>query len=226
MPYSSNGTWSVWAQPSDPLNLDPIQDDGWRSPAPVFTPVFDGESAPGVATPRTEHADFSASWIPERREMRLYVVSVVGQFVNAASLKEHLARARATYGEVNFISLVFRQGDYAAYTNASANLRGWLARNGFRKIDSYNGGGFLLEKDLNRKEPPKIPQPKPEPVSMTPEAQAKRYREAGINIPPYLQRELASEKATQDAIEKDPARLLAEVNARIAELKRLKAEGI
>jgi hypothetical protein len=57
---------------------------------------------------------------------------------------------------------------------------------------------------------------------LTPTEQAQRHRDAGLNIPPYLQRDLALEKAKQDAIENDPARRLAEVNARIAELKALK----
>jgi hypothetical protein len=141
-------------------------------------------------------------------------------------LKTELGRARSEHGRVDFISLVFRDGDYKARSTESANLRGWLSRNGFRKIDSYNGHGILVEKDLTvHPQVPPQPKPKPEPKPLTPTEQAQRYRDAGLNIPSYLQRDLALEKAKQDAVQNDPARRLEKFKARIAELERLKAES-
>jgi len=224
MPYDIYGNWSIWDTHED-ISLDPFDDGFKESPPAPPSPLFDGHLSPtSVFTNINDaHTESHTTWIPERKELRLYIVpGVMGQFVSAMDLKTELGRARSEHGGVNIISLIFRQGDYAARSAESANLRGWLSRNGFRKIDSYNGHGVLVEKDLTTKaEAPQQPKPKPEPKPLTPTEQAQRYRDAGLNIPPYLQRDLALEKAKQDSIQNDPNRRLDEVKARIEELQAL-----
>ena len=146
----------------------------------------------------------------------------MGQLISAMDLKTELGRARSEHGQVDFISLVFKDGDYKARSAESANLRGWLSRNGFRKIDSYNGHGVLVEKDLTARKveaPQPNPSPKPEPKPLTPTEQAQRYRDAGLNIPPYLQRDLILEQEKQTALENDPYHKRDELQRRIAELE-------
>jgi hypothetical protein len=144
----------------------------------------------------------------------------MGQLVSAMDLKTELGRARSDHGQVNFISLVFRQGDYAARSSESANLRGWLSRSGFRKIDSYNGHGVLVEKDLTRKaEKLEMPEPKPEPIPLTAEQEAQRYLDAGLCVPPVVQQLLSLERAKQTALGNDPYRKRDELRAQIAELE-------
>jgi hypothetical protein len=228
MGWDNLGNWAPF-DTQEPVNQD-LLDDGYREP-PQGPPSYDfnGHNAPSsVFTTETDtRIESSASWIPARKELRLYIVAgVVGQLVSAMDLKTELGKARSEHGRVDFISLVFRDGDYKARSTESANLRGWLSRNGFRKIDSYNGHGVLVEKDLTRKaEPRPEPTPKPELKPLTPTEQARRYREAGLNIPPYLQRDLEHERRLREDAENDPARRLAEVKARIELLEKLKAES-
>jgi hypothetical protein len=229
MPYDSTGEWSIWDKhDAQDIALDPF-DDGWREQPITQSPEFDGHLSPNSIVTNTNadaHTESHTTWVHERKELRLYIVAgVMGQLVSAVDLKKALGKARSEHGQVDFISLVFRQGDYAARSTESANLRGWLSRNGFRKIDSYNGHGVLVEKDLTRNAEPKLkPQPRPEPKPLTALEQAQRYRDAGLNIPPYLQRDLNHEKRMQEDAQNDPTRRLEEVTARIELLEKLKAE--
>jgi hypothetical protein len=226
VPYNLQGEWSIWDTDTQDIALDPINDN-WREP-PQAPPSYDfqGHDTPSsVFTNTNAHTESHTTWIPERKELRLYIVAgVMGQLISAMDLKTELGRARSEHGQVNVISLVFKDGDYKARSTESANLRGWLSRNGFRKIDSYNGHGVLVEKDLTAQkvESPR-PKPRSEPKPLTPTEQAQRYRDAGLNIPPYLQRDLILEQEKQTAIENDPYRKRDELQKRIAELTALQA---
>ena len=93
--------------------------------------------------------------------------------------------------------------------------------------DGYNGRGVLVEKDLTvAPQAPQQPKPKPEPVPLTAEQEAQRYLNAGLCVPPLLQRELAHEKRLQEDAQNDTARRLEEVKARIELLEKLKAAGV
>jgi len=180
---------------------------------------FQGHDAPSsVFTTNDAHTESNTVWIQERRELRLYIVpGVVGQLISAMELKTELGRARSEHGRVDFISIVFRQGDYAARSAESANLRLWLSRNAFRKVDSYNGRGILLEKDLAPKaEPVPQHQPKPEPKRTLTE-QAQSYHDLGMAIPPYLQRDLEHAERVRKDAENDPRKKLAKLQQWIAE---------
>ncbi len=222
MPYDNLGNWSIWDTQDQDLALDPINDN-WREPPQAPSPQFDGHLSPNsVFTNTTDaHTESHTTWIPERKELRLYIVrGLVGQFISAMDLKTELGRARSEHGQVNLISLVFRQSDYGALSPESASLRQFLYRNGFKRIDSYACQGLLFEKDLTtQKVEAPLPKPRSEPKPLTPTEQAQRYRDAGLNIPPYLQRDLILEKAKQDALENDPYHKRDELQRRIAELE-------
>lgn len=225
MGWNNTGDWSPFDTDIQDLALDPINDN-WREPpqAPPSS-AFDGHLSPTSVFTNTNdgHTESHTTWDEKRRELRIYVVAgVMGQLISAMDLKTELGRARSEHDRVDFISLVFRDGDYKARSNESANLRGWLSRNGFRRVDSYNGHGVLVEKDLTAREveaPQPNPSPKPEPKPLTPTEQAQRYRDAGLNIPPYLQRDLILEQEKQTALENDPYRKRDELQRRIAELE-------
>ena len=221
MPYNSQGEWSIWQ--TEAVNTE-LFDDGTELPV---TPSYDfnGHNAPSsVFTSKTDTdplAQTTAVWYPERKELRLYVrPGVTGGLIGKTDLDDHLGRAIAEHGKVDCISLVFRQSDLSARSCQSANMRAFLHRNDFKRVDSYSAQGLLYEKDLTRKAEP-IPEPKPksEPVPVTAEQEAQRYLDAGLCVPPVVQQLLALEKAKQDALENDPHRKLADLQKRIAELE-------
>lgn len=227
MPYSASGEWSIWdTHDIQDLALDPINDN-WREVPPVPSYDYNGNDAPcSVFTSNTDTdplTQTTAVWYPERKELRLYVrPGVTGGLIGKADLDDHLGRAIAEHGKVDRISLVFRQGDISARSSQSANIRLFLHRNDFKRVDSYAAQGLLYEKDLTAREveaPQPNPSPKPEPKPLTPTEQAQRYRDAGLNIPPYLQRDLILEQEKQTALENDPYRKRDELQRRIAELE-------
>jgi hypothetical protein len=205
-----------------------IWDDGWRESPSVPSPSFDGHDTPSsVFTDKTTDTptDSHTSWIPSRRELRIFVVAgCVGQFVSPADLKDSLGRARAAHGRVDFISLVLAQADYAAHCPGSANLRNFLSRQGFRRIDSYNGHGLLFEKSLclvpetlQTPEAPEVASPRTPASSVAEECD--RLRSQGLKtVPMITQRHLAHEKLLQDR-KHDGYAELARINDLITELE-------
>ena len=219
MPYDNLGNWSMWdTGDTQDIALDPVG-DSWREVPPVPTYDFNGNDAPSSVFTNTDsgHTESHTTWDEKRRELRIYVVAgVMGQLISAMDLKTELGRARSEHGRVDVISLVFKDGDYKSRSNESANLRGWLSRNGFRKIDSYNGHGVLVEKDLTAREvaPQPTPSPKPEPKPLTLEETVQSYIAAGVHPPYRLQQELEYSQKYDNEV--------ADRQAKHDELKRLR----
>ena len=135
MPWDNHGNFSVWDTDTQEYLPGPVLTMDGENCRPPLRLQFDGHLSPtSVFTNTNAHTESHTTWIPERKELRLYIVAgVMGQLVSAMDLKTELGRARSEHGRVDFISLVFRDGDYKARSTESANLRGWLSRNGFVK---------------------------------------------------------------------------------------------
>jgi hypothetical protein len=226
MGYDTAGNWSPFDDLALPLNTE-LLDFGDREVPSIPVPAFDGHQSPCAFTTDTGHTDSATVWYKDRRELRLYCVrGVVGQFISALDLKDAVGKCISEHGGCDVLSLVFNQNDISANCQASMNLRSDLSRWGFRRDDSFNGHGLLFTKDLRPQEAPPTVAPKPAPVPTTAEEWAQRYKDEGLKVmPPSLQKDLAHEKKMREDAENDPYRKMDELQKRIAELNKLKAES-
>ena len=225
MPYNAQGEWSIWdLGDTQDIALDPVGDSWREPPEPQPMPAFDGHISPSVFKSDAGHTESGIKWIPEKRELRLFIArGIVGQFITKDGLREIVGRETSNRGEIRAVSLVFNPCDISANCEGSMNLRSNLALWGFKRDNSFSGHGLCFAKDLTMKqEAPPTVAPKP-PQPKTAEEWAQRYKDEGLTVlPPSLQRDLEHEQRMKQDAETDLNRLLEIKKAEIERLQALK----
>jgi hypothetical protein len=187
-------------------------------------PAFDGHISPSVFKSDAGHTESGIKWIPEKRELRLFIArGIVGQFITKDGLREIVGRETSNRGEIRAVSLVFNQCDISANCEGSMNLRSNLALWGFKRDNSFSGHGLCFAKDLTvKQEAPPTVAPKP-PQPKTAEEWAQRYKDEGLTVLPVsLQRDLEHERRMRQDAENDPWMKLERQRAEVERLRNLK----
>jgi hypothetical protein len=222
VPYNAQGEWSIWdLGDTQDIALDPVGDSWREPPEPQPMPAFDGHISPSVFKSDAGHTESGIKWIPEKRELRLFIArGIVGQFITKDGLREIVGRETSNRGEIRAVSLVFNQCDISANCEGSMNLRSNLALWGFKRDNSFSGHGLCFAKDLTvKQEAPPTVAPKP-PQPKTAEEWAQRYKDEGLTVLPVsLQRDLEHERRLKLDEANDKYHQRDELQKRIADLK-------